>query len=359
MGLILAASLALLQAAVTFAPLDARWITTFETPPSAAAGFDDGAAYVPLKGGTLVAVDLERGTVRWTITLATSLTPATGDGLVFTAAEGVIQAFDRETGAERWRTPLPGGTATPLYWDTGWLVASTTAGDLAAFRATDGALIWRQALGSPLSAQPAPALDRLYLGLADGRLLSVSLATGDTLWSRQLAGRVTGLLALDDQLVFGTSTRDVTSVGLTNGRNRWTWKVGGDVAGLPSADERHIYFAARDNVLRAVDRRSGNLRWKASLGSRPSGGPIPVNEVIVVPFISSEMAGFDPVSGEPAITLTAAGEIGAQPYLRQVSRVTAPRLITVSRDGKLQGFGLRFELPPAPLADLPGSPAVP
>lgn len=359
MGLVLAAALALAQAAVSFATLDARWMTPLDAPPAAPAGFDAGAAYVPLKNGQLVAVGLEQGTVRWRIELATALTPATGDGLVFAAAEGVIRAFDRETGAERWRAPLPGGTTTPLYWDTGWLIASTTAGDLAAFRATDGSLIWRQALGAPLSAQPAPALDRLYLALVDGRLLSVSLATGDVLWTRTLTGHATGLLALDDQLVFGTSTRDVISVGLTTGRDRWAWKVGGDVAGLPSADARHIYFAARDNILRAVDRRSGNLRWKASLPSRPSGGPLRVSNVVVVPFISAEMAGFDPASGTPAITLTAAGEIGAQPYLRPVTRQTAPRLITVSRDGKLQGFGLRYELPPAPLADLPGSPAVP
>ena len=129
---------------------------------------------MPLKGGQLVAVDLDRGTMRWRLDVATAFTPATGDGLVFTR-----QRADRSRPAtprparSRWRAPLPGGAAAPLYWDTGWLLASTTAGDLAAFRATDGTLVWRRQLGAPLISAPGPALDRLFLPLADNRLVAV------------------------------------------------------------------------------------------------------------------------------------------------------------------------------------------
>ncbi len=39
--------------------LDARWIVTFDTAAAAPAGFDEQTAYVPLKGGELVAVGLD------------------------------------------------------------------------------------------------------------------------------------------------------------------------------------------------------------------------------------------------------------------------------------------------------------
>ena len=352
--------IAILQAAVaTVAPLDARWSIPFETPPAAAAGFDATTAYVPLKGGQLVAVDLDTGVVRWRLDVATPFTPATGDGLVFTTAEASIEARDALTGATRWRTPLPGGAAVPLYWDTGWLLASTPNGDLAAFRASDGSLLWRQALGAPLAAAPAPALDRVFLPLADNRLVAVLLTSGDTVWSRTLTSRITGLLALEDQLVFGTTGHDVVSVNVANGRERWTWHVGGDVSGLPSADEKRIYFAARDNVLRAVDRKSGNLRWSASLPSRPSAGPLPLPNTVFMPLVSSAIAGFDLETGKPTVTVQAAGEIGLQPYFRRDARATAVRLVTVSRDGQLQGFAQRFEPVPGPLDVLPGVPTVP
>lgn len=360
MALLFAALIAILQAPVTtVAPLDPRWSIPFDTPPVAAAGFDATTAYVPLKGGQLAAVDLDHGTVRWRLDVATTFTPATGDGLVFTTTESLIEARDALTGATRWRTPLPGGAAVPLYWDTGWLLASTPNGDLAAFRASDGTLVWRQPLGAPLATAPAPALDRLYLPLADNRLVSVLLTSGETRWSRMLTSRITGLLALDDQLVFGTAGRQVVSVSLATGRERWAWDVGGDVSGLPAADAKRIYFAARDNVLRAVDRKSGNLRWSASLPSRPSGSPLPLPNMVLMPLVGSAIAGFDLELGKTTVTVQSAGEIGLQPFFRPNARPTAVRLVTVSREGQLQGFAQRFEPVPVPLDVLPGVPAVP
>src|SRR5918993_6000365 len=197
-----AALLAMLQPeAVAPPPLDARWAVTFASVPAATPGYDATSAYIPLKGGQLVAVDLDRGTIRWTLDVATAFTPATGDGLVFTAGEQIIEARDAQTGATRWTTPLPGGAAVPLFYDTGWLLASTTSGDLAALRASDGTVVWRRQLGAPLSGPPGPALDRLYLALEDNRLVSVLLKSGETVWERTLPARVTTMLALEDQLV--------------------------------------------------------------------------------------------------------------------------------------------------------------
>jgi outer membrane protein assembly factor BamB len=338
---------------------DARWVAGFETPPAATPGFDATTAYVPLKGGDLVAVDLDRGTIRWRIAAATAFTPATGAGLVFTVSEQTIEARDAATGAIKWQTPLPGGAAAPLYWDTGWLLASTTSGDLAAYRAADGSLVWRRQLGSSLVSVPGPALDRLFLPLADNRLVAVLLATGETVWERKLKAPITALLALDDQIVFGTTAKEVSSVTLSQGRERWTRRLGGDLAGFPAADDKRIFFASRDNIVWAVDRGSGNLKWKATLASRPAGGPLRLNDYLVAPLVSSQIVGFDPTTGKTAATATAAGEIGLQPYVRRDARQTQPQLITVSREGQLQGFGRRYEPVPQLLPELPGLPAVP
>ena len=353
--------LAVLQGPAAPPPVsfDARWVTAFSTPPVATPGFDPTTAYVPLKGGQLVAIDLDRGTIRWSLDVATPFTPATGEGLVFTVTDQTIEARDAKTGETRWQTALPGGAAAPLYWDTGWLLASTTAGELAAFRATDGTLVWRRQLGAPLNSAPSPALDRLFLPLADNRLVAVRLMTGETVWERTLTAPVTALLALDDQLVFGTAAKDLISVNLKRGHERWKWRLGGDMAGMPAADDKRIYFASRDNIVRAVDRKSGNLRWKAELASRPAGGPLRLNDLIVMPLVSSQIVGLDAVTGKPTVTATAAGEIGVQPYVRLNVRQTSPQLITVSREGQLQGFGRRYEPVPQLLTELPGLPVVP
>ncbi len=370
MAHIFALLLAVFQAVPAPAPppasLDARWVATFDSLPAAPPGFDATTAYVPLKGDEergagqqLVAVDLDRGTIRWQLDVATPFTPATGEGLVFTVTGEQIEARDGASGATRWQAPLPGGAAAPLYWDTGWLLASTTAGDLAAFRASDGTLVWRRQLGAPLVSVPGPALDRLFLPLADNRLVALSLATGETIWERKLAAPIAALLALEDQVVFGTTDKQIMSIDLSRGRERWTWTLGGDMAGRPAADERHIYVASRDNNLRALDRKSGNLKWRATLASRPAGGPLRLGDALLMPLVSNQIVGFDPVTGKPNVTAAAAGEIGLQPYVRRDVRRTLPQLVTVSREGQLQGFGRRFEPVPQPIAELPGAPAVP
>lgn len=349
--------LALLQAPPAPPPtsFDARWVTAFETPASSIPGFDVDTAYVPLKGGQLVAVDLNRGNIRWTLDVATAFTPATGDGMVFTVTEQTIAARDGKTGEVRWRTPLPGGAAAPLYFDTGWLIASTTSGDLAAFRASDGKLVWRRQLGAPLVAAPGPALDRLFLPLADNRLVAVTLSDGETVWERTFASAITAMFALDEQLIVGLAKKDVVSLDVSRGRERWSRRLGGDLAGMPTADEKRIYYASRDNMLWAVDRKSGNLRWNAGLSSRPAGGPLRIPIGVVMPLVSSQIVGFNPETGKPTVTAAAAGEIGVQPHVRPDARQTQPVLITVTREGQLQGFGRRFDPVPQLLPELPGT----
>ena len=335
--------------------LDPRWTLAFDTPPVAPAGFDQEAAYVPLDGGRLLAIDLERGRVRWQIDLATVATPATGDGMVFVSADAHVIAIDQRSGTTLWRTPLPSALAGPVYWDSGWVLASADTGEVIAIRAEDGHVLWRNALGSPLAVRPSPAGDRLYVALADHRLAALDLETGAAVWTLALEAEVTGLLALEEQLLVGTRANRLQSISLDRGRIRWTQRAGADVIGAPAADDDSIYFVAFDNVLRALNRGNGNLRWTRNLPSRPSGGALRVDDVVLVPFSTAIIGAFLAKTGAPAFTIRAAGELGGAPFLRDDPRATATRLIAVSREGDLQGFATRFEPPPVPLGEFPGT----
>jgi hypothetical protein len=57
--------------------------------------------------------------------------------------------------------------------------------------------------------------------------------------------------------------------------------------------------------------------------------------------------------------VTVSGELGLSPHVRREFRPTGARLVALTRDGRLQGFGRRFEEPPAPLEGLPGRIVVP
>jgi outer membrane protein assembly factor BamB len=342
------------DAAVRIVGLDPRWTTSFESAPAAPAGFDQQMAYLPLRDGQLVAVDLDSGATKWTVPLVTTATPTTGDGLIFAASESELAAFDQRTGDRLWAQPLPGALAAPMTWDAGWLFASSEAGELFAFEAHSGSLRWRQPLQSPLAVPPASHGDHLYVALRDDRLLALDLASGATAWTYPIAEAITGMLALDDQLLVGTRTNLLRSLALNRGRIRWAQKAGADIAGAPAADDNLIYFAALDNVLRGVDRRSGNLRWTRPLPARPAGGPLRAGNVVLLPYVTTDVDAFLATTGVKSFTIRAIGELASVPYLRDPIRPTAPLLIAMSREGALQGFASRFEPPPAQLGELPG-----
>jgi outer membrane protein assembly factor BamB len=111
---------------------------------------------------------------------------------VFVGGDGLIEARAQADGRAQWRRPVKGRIAL-LYWDTGWLVAATETGPIFALRATDGEILWQRDLDSPLSAPPAPAAERLYLALKDGRILALSLTTGDDIWMHKLTESAVGL----------------------------------------------------------------------------------------------------------------------------------------------------------------------
>jgi outer membrane protein assembly factor BamB len=234
------------------------------------------------------------------------------------------------------------------------LIASKTDGEVGVLRAQDGSLVWRRTLEAPLAIPPSTADDLLFVGIKGGKVLALNRDTGDPLWTFAVGEDATGLLALKEQLVVGTRANYVYSLNPANGRVRWDWRVGGDVSGPPAADEKNIYFAARDNLLRAVDRKNGNLRWKQALPSRPAGGPLRTADVVLMPTVAADIAAFWADTGKIAFTIKAAGELGGVPYLREHFRPTAPRVFALSRDGTLQGFASRFEAPPTPATEAPG-----
>jgi outer membrane protein assembly factor BamB len=79
-----------------------------DAQPAAPAAFDAEAAYLPLRGERLVAIDLATGRLRWTSDIATTWAPAVSGGIVIVAADDWLAALDARTGLTRWRVPAAG-----------------------------------------------------------------------------------------------------------------------------------------------------------------------------------------------------------------------------------------------------------
>jgi outer membrane protein assembly factor BamB len=217
-------------------------------------------------------------------------------------------------------------------WDNGWLVAATASRDIIAFRASDGQLIWRRAIGSVAHARPVLAADRVYVPTDDGRVIALRVDTGATLWERTLGGAATDMLALDDRLFVGSKNNYFYCLLTGDGSVDWKWRTGGDVIGVPVIADHIIYFVALDNVLRAHDYKTGGQQWKAGLPLRPTTGPTKAGDTLIVAGAEPPLQGYNAKDGKPIGKMPAPGEIAAPPHLFQPDAAIMPVVISIVRD---------------------------
>ena len=250
--------LAGLEAEGLFFPLKEKWTTNLESPPSFPAAFDETQAYVANRDHQLMALSLQTGKLVWSVECPMTSPPAAGDASVFSGRDGTVEARDQLDGKLRWQATVE-GRIDSLYWDTGWLIASTDKGAVLAIRAADGEVLWRRDLGAGLQAAPAPAADRLYLAVKNGALMALELKTGQPVWTVQLDQPASGILALADRLYVGSLDKKFYCLSASKGHVEWIWPTGGSVIGVPAIDTKRVYFVSLDNVLRALDRNNGSI----------------------------------------------------------------------------------------------------
>ncbi|HKY19736.1 MAG TPA: PQQ-binding-like beta-propeller repeat protein [Vicinamibacterales bacterium] len=327
-----------LAAGITF-PLDVKWVAALPATPAFAPAFDSDQAYVSLSTNQLVAVQIKDGATVWSVECPMSAAPAAGDGLVFAGSDGLIEARSKRDGRAQWRRPIT-GKVTSLYWDTGWLLASTETGPLLAIRATDGEIMWQRDLGASLQAAPAPAGDRVYLPLKDGRVVALSLTTGEEIWTHKLSEAAAGILPVGDRVFVNAHDNHLHALETKDADTDWKWPTGSDLLGLPVLDEKRVYFVALDNVLRGHNRNNGTMEWKRVLPMRPFTGPLLSGQTLIMAGIASELRGYDTSDGKQVGEIIVKGAeseemlLAAPPYLTSQDLV-----ILLSRGGQMRALG--------------------
>ena len=316
--------------------------------------------YLPLGDVGLVALDRETGTMVWRCPINTPTAPTVGGGHVYVAGEATIVAVDGATGATRWTMPLDSALAAPLTWDSGWLIALTSSGEVRALRASDGQLVWRQSIGSTAAHRAVPGgRNALYLALADGRVVALALDTGERLWERQLKGTLSEPATGRDRVFVGSTDNFFYALDAGDGDEAWKWRNGGDVIGA-AVDGDTVYFASLDNMLRAVNRGNGNQRWRKPTGTRPVLPPYAFRGIVVQPGLMPAITVFVGQNGEVMGTQGAAGDLLGPPLVDTAPRPFHVALVTITREGvveALRPMSLMFrEGKMVPVSGLPGRP---
>ena len=160
-----------------------------------------------------------------------------GSDLRTAGATAYLYAFDRETGAVRWKTGAGAGVMTDLPVFDRLLFGVTLGDELIALDRETGERAWSFASGAAndnfwMPSSPAVHGGHVFFGGLDGTLYALNARTGQLVWKRRLESRVsTGLVADDTGVYVGTS-------------------------------DGHLYL---------VDRETGDVTARADTGSAPTG----------------------------------------------------------------------------------------
>ena len=344
-------------APVPLLPAERAWILNLPIMPSAPGAMDQDRIYIPLRQDLLIALNRETGLLDWTRMIDIASPVVVGNASLFAVSRSVIRALDAATGEDLWSVPLDTTVTAPLVWDSGWLIAIVEPGEVLAFRAADGAFMWRRSVGAPSPHPAVPAGESaLYFSLADGRLVALGLERGEPLWEQKLPGTLSEPAVARDRVFVGSTDNFFYAFDADNGSPAWKWRSGGDVIGA-AADGDVVYFASLDNIIRAVNRGNGNQRWQKSTGTRPVLPPRAFGGIVVLPGLTPAVTVFVGETGAVMGTYAADTLVGA-PLVDAVLKPVRVALVTITREGvveALRPIGMMFrEAALVPVTTMPG-----
>ncbi len=241
---------------------------------------DEGLVFAATHQGEVVGVSLETGRNVWVkkTKLPLSAGPAAAFGMVVLGtSKGTVLAFDAKSGHERWRVNLNSELlSTPAIGEKVVVVRSVD-GRLRGLAADSGKELWSAEQQVPrLSLRgtgiPVIAKDVAVCGFDNGKVMAVSLTTGDTVWDSAIAaphGRteLERLIDIDSavrvvgQDVFVASFQGRTAMlALDSGQIWWAHDMS-SYRGL-AVDEENLYVTQADGEVVAMRQRDGSEVWR-------------------------------------------------------------------------------------------------
>jgi outer membrane protein assembly factor BamB len=313
-------------------PLAAFWSVDIGSAVSDGPVSDGERVYLALKSAHLTARDAADGRELWKKEKNASALASAG-GLVFVSAGDAIEALRGSDGASVWIVPGVKIVA-PLLVRDGWLIA-VTAAEVLAIRSTDGHVVWRRAAGG---VRQAPAIDgdRVYVGADDGRVLALALPTGAVAWEKYVPNGVTTIAAHLGLVYVGAGDKHFYCLDANKGSGKWPFRVGAIPTGRIAVDDDRVYFSSLDNVIRALDRKTGNQRWQTGLPHRAPSGVMAAGHVVFVPISGSELVMLYDHNGKRSGNIGLPDVIDAPPDVRENAKGLQAFVVTGGLSNRYQ-----------------------
>jgi outer membrane protein assembly factor BamB len=235
---------------------------------------------------------------------------------------------------------MSGISGTPLVRDSVVLVG-TLQGELHAFRLSDGESLGYSGLESAVVGTPVwdGAFAYVATGLGNQTLICLSLRDGQRRWSARLGAIESSPLMIGAFLYVTTLDGSLVALTKEDGKEVWRFDYAPKefrktVRSSPASDGEVIIFGSDDGGVYAVERLSGQLRWKAQLGSSIFAAPVIANGMCFAGTLDGILTALDTRSGSVRWTYESGSRIYAPPA------VSTDRVFLGSADGSVVALSI-------------------
>jgi outer membrane protein assembly factor BamB len=283
--------------------------------------WDSGTLYAVNGMTEVLAMEAAKGAIRWRHSLDVSArsAPTFADGKIFvTTIDSKLLALSPDDGHLLWSYQATQtstsvlGSPAPAFAQ-GIVVAGFASGEIAALRATTGAIIWTDALGvvegrptivdfQAIRGEPVISNGLLFVTGLGGVTISADLLSGRRAWERRIASANTPWIA-GDWMFLVTTDQDVGAINVNDARIAW-------VSQLPRWEN--------------PDKKKDTIAWY---------GPVVAGGRLILLGGNSKMLSINPLTGETLNTQS----------LSDVPASFAPivadgAILVVTEDGKLTAW---------------------
>lgn len=274
-------------------------------------------------GGSLAALDIRTGELRWQRVLRTGV-PVNAEnviveaGLVITAGGDSVRALDAATGAPRWsHAPDANVASCRIAAGNGFVFVGSRAPAITALSLTSGQVTWRQPLGAgwpyeaivtgvSVSGDTVYATVVQYLNPSGGRrtahVVALDGATGTELWRYTSPGDTTDpsapAVTATSLLVGDSYGSSFFALDRFTGQLRWRVPTARAFPGVarPPVVRDGIVFAAAQGGVYAVNELTGARIWSRTDPEMLSGDDVALcGNVLLVQHLLIEA--LDPATG--------------------------------------------------------------
>src|ERR1700733_5394376 len=278
---------------------------------------DNGVVFAANYKGEVLAVSLETGRDVWVKKLKVPISagPAAGFGIVVAGtSKGAVIALDGATGRQLWRSQINSELLSSPAISEKVVVMRSVDGRLHGLEKSTGKLLWSVEQQVPRlslrgTATPIVAKEIAISGFDNGKVMAVSLTTGDTVWDSALAsphGRteLDRLVDIDSAVrvvgdnVFAAGFQGRTAMLALDSGQIWWGHDMSSYRGL-AVDADNLYVTQSDGIVVALRQRDGSELWRnQKLKLRRLSTPVLTNTAVVVADFQGYVHWLDKGTGE-------------------------------------------------------------